>query len=212
MITVTIELMNFEITRWKKYSPNICMAEPRRAPSPRVVASVRHFSISHLLRQATSSSSSSSSSESGIIDPKNHSQIDGGEYAGISSSFGKNPIPEKELEATTSNSSQLTLATTNSNRLFAALQTTDKTCMPHHLSSSLSLNPTTTAINLLKQSDSFLDRKSDQNDDSITVGSHFDDKSILACRDTTTAATTTTTIPLWLNCAAAATAAVLPFE
>ncbi|VDO56282.1 unnamed protein product [Onchocerca flexuosa] len=197
------------------------MAEPTSAPSPRVGATVSHFSISHLLQQSSSSSSTSTSlaEESGIIEPKNHSQIDG-EYVGISSSssssssatsssFGKR-IPEKAFEAAGSNSSQLTLATTNSNRLLAALQTTDTTtCLQPHLS-PLSLNP---AINLLKQStDSFMDQKSDNND-GTTVGSHFNDKSILACHETTTAtATATTTIPLWLNCAAAATAAVLPFE
>ncbi|KAL3994981.1 Homeobox domain family protein [Acanthocheilonema viteae] len=164
------------------------MAEPTSAPSPSTGA-VNYFSINHLLRQ-----SSFSSSEPCTTDPKNNSQIDD-ETPGTSNK----QIPEKELETVvvTSNSIESTLEISDNDRLLTALQTSDTCVQPHF---SLSLNPTTATIDLLKQSDSFVDRKSDND---TTAASHFDEKSVLSCRETA--------IPLWLNCATA-TAAVLPFE
>ncbi|CAG9535360.1 unnamed protein product [Cercopithifilaria johnstoni] len=161
------------------------MAKPTSAPSPDTGA-VNYFSINHLLRQSSFSSSKST-------DPKNSSRIDD-ESPGTSSK----QITKKELETVvvTSNS-ESSLTTSDSDRLLTALLTND-TCVQSHF--SLSLNPTSAAIDLLKHSDSSLDRKFDND---TTATSHFDEKSVLGCRETT--------IPLWLNCAAA-TAAVLPFE
>lgn len=164
------------------------MAEPTSAPSPST-GPVNYFSISHLLRQ-----SSFSSPESAITDLRNTSRIDA-ESPGTSNK----QILEKELETViVTSSSESNLPSTDGDRLLSALQTGGGTCVQPHF--SLSLNPTTAAFDLLKQSDSFVDRKSDTDN---TTASHFDEKPALACRETT--------IPLWLNCAAA-TAAVLPFE
>ncbi|EFO17935.1 homeobox domain-containing protein [Loa loa] len=151
------------------------MAEPTSAPSPSTGA-VNYFSINHLLRE-----SPFPSPQSGITDPKNSSRTDG-ESPGTSSKG----IPERELETVVAASrSKSNLVVSDGDRLLTTLQTSGTCVQPHF---SLSLNPTTAAIDLLKQSDSFVDRKSDSDP---------------VCRETT--------IPLWLNCAAA-TAAVLPFE
>lgn len=160
------------------------MAEPTSAPSSSAGA-VNYFSINHLLRQPSFSPSNAGS--------KNNSRVDG-ESSGASS----REIPKKESEtvAATSNS-ESGLSTSDNDRLLTALKTSGTCVQPHF---SLSLNPAIAAIDLLKQSDSFVDRKSDND---TTATPHFGEKSLLACRETT--------IPLWLNCAAA-TAAVLPFE
>lgn len=156
------------------------MAEPTSASSPNTGA-VNYFSINHLLQQSQFPSPES--------DSKNDEENPG-------TSSKQIPPPERELETVivAASSSETSLATSDSDRLLATLQTSGTCVQPHF---SLSLNPTTATIDLLKQPDSFVDRKSDS--DSIAT-SHFDEKSVRE-----------TTIPLWLNCAAA-TAAVLPFE
>ncbi|KAK6103855.1 Homeobox domain family protein [Brugia pahangi] len=159
------------------------MAEPTSAPSPSTGA-VNYFSISHLLRQ-----SPFPSLESGT-DSKNSSRTDEENPR----TFSKK-IPERESETVSRSDSNPTAS--DSDHLLTALQTSGTCVQPHF---SLSLNSTTAAIDLLKQPDPFVDRKSGTDS---TAGSHFDEKSVLTCRETT--------IPLWLNCAAA-TAAVLPFE
>uniref|UniRef100_A0A915Q0E8 Homeobox domain-containing protein n=1 Tax=Setaria digitata TaxID=48799 RepID=A0A915Q0E8_9BILA len=112
----------------------------------------------------------------------------------------------KTVAGTGSRNSESNSLTSDSDHLLAALHGSSSSsggCIqqPHF---SLSLNSTATAaaaaavaaIDLLKQPDSILDHKTDIDNSS---GSHFDEKSMLTCRETT--------IPLWLNCAAA-----LPFE
>ncbi|VDK77515.1 unnamed protein product [Litomosoides sigmodontis] len=169
--------------------PNMHMAEPTSAASPSAGA-LNYFSISHLLRQSSFSPPESTPTTGS----KNDSRIDD-----ESSGAGSREIPKEQSQhvAAPSNS-ELGLSTSDNDRLLTALQTSGTTCVQPHL--SLSLNPTIAAIDLLKQSDSFVDRRSDNN---TSTTPHFDEKSLLACRETT--------IPLWLNCAAA-TAAVLPFE
>uniref|UniRef100_A0A0R3RGX2 Homeobox domain-containing protein n=1 Tax=Elaeophora elaphi TaxID=1147741 RepID=A0A0R3RGX2_9BILA len=172
------------------------MAEPTSATSS-ITGAVNYFSINHLLQQ-----SSFSSSESSILtDNKNNSRIDDNDTTpGTSNKH----IPEKNLEisAASSNSESNVIATSGNECLLIVLCTSSNSS--NNDDSNDSGGDSDTSTDLVKQSDSFVNRKLDNDTITTTIAaSHFDVTSVLPCRETT--------IPLWLNCAAA-TAAVLPLE
>ncbi|MCP9263824.1 Brain-specific homeobox protein-like protein [Dirofilaria immitis] len=223
---------------------------------------INYFSINHLLQQqqqsstTTSSSSSSSSSSLSSSSSSLSSSTTAAAAAAIfstcksgnfieSKNFIENDndnrlsckqILTKEFDdAILSNVERnLPITTTDSNHLLTATTTTSTTLQTIASGSNNYVEKSEFLLsdNLLKQSNLFMEQKSDN--DNITA-TYFDKKTLLAyCEATatattittptpiTTTTTTTTTltpiptptataIPLWLNCAAA-TAAVLPFE